>query len=240
LKDDFMPQSESSRPGALPGHVAIILDGNGRWAERRGLPRPEGHAAGAAAVRRTVEAARELGIRVLTLYAFSSDNWHRPGAEVGALLSLLGDFLEAERHRCREQGIRLTLVGRRDRLPRRVVASIDRAERETAAGRDMDLRLAVDYSARGAIAQAAGRLRRGSGDPEAELARLLGGPDVDLLIRAGGERRLSDFLLWECAYAELVFLPVLWPEFSRGDLLEALAEYARRDRRFGRTTAAAG
>jgi undecaprenyl diphosphate synthase len=234
-----MPQSESPRPEHLPRHVAIILDGNGRWAECRGRPRPEGHVAGAAAVRRTVEAARELGIRILTLYAFSSDNWRRPGVEVLALLSLLVDFLDAERHRCREQGIRLSLVGRRDRLPGRVVTSIDRAERETAAGRDMELRVAVDYSARTEIARAASRLRPGPGDPEAELARLLGGPDVDLLIRAGGEQRLSDFLLWECAYAELVFLPVLWPEFSRGDLLEALGEYARRDRRFGRVTAAA-
>jgi undecaprenyl diphosphate synthase len=234
-----MSQSKMSRSGALPRHVAIILDGNGRWAGRAGLSRPAGHEAGAAAVRRTVEAAREIGVGVLTLYAFSSDNWHRPRLEVSALLSLLVDFLDAERGRCREQGIRVILLGRRDRLPPRVVAAIDRAERETAAGREMDLRLAVDYSARTAIARAAARLSPGSPDPEGELSRLMGGPDVDLLIRPGGERRLSDFLLWECAYAELVFLPVLWPDFSRTDLEGALAEFARRERRFGRLAAAA-
>ena len=234
-----MPQSTARSSGAPPRHVAIILDGNGRWAERRGLLRPAGHEAGAAAVRRTVEAAREIGVRILTLYAFSSDNWRRPSVEVGALMSLLARFLDGERGRCRKHGIRLTLVGRRDRLPRRVLVAVDRAERETAAGRDMDLRLAVDYSARAAIARAAARLGPDASDPEAELARLIGGPDVDLLIRPGGERRLSDFLLWECAYAELVFLPVLWPDFSRAHLERALAEYGARERRFGGLASAA-
>jgi undecaprenyl diphosphate synthase len=224
---------------ALPRHVAIILDGNGRWAERRGLPRSFGHRAGAAAVRRTVEAARKIGIPIVTLYAFSSDNWARPPAEVEALFALLVRFLRAEAGRCREHGIRLSVIGRRDRLPPSVRDAIERAESTTAAGREMELRIAVDYSARDMIARAARRVSPRSPDPAAELARHLGGPDVDLLIRTGGERRLSDFLLWECAYAEMVFLPVMWPDFARPDLDEALAEFSRRQRRFGRVDAEA-
>ena len=223
----------------LPGHVAIILDGNGRWAARRGLPRPAGHRAGAAAVRRAVESARRSGVKVLTLYAFSSDNWNRPPAEVSALLDLLVRFLDRECARCAEHGIRLSVIGRRDRLAERVVEAVLRAERGTAGGRAMDLRIAVDYSAREAIARAARRVSPGSGTPAEDLGRHLGGPDVDLLIRTGGELRLSDFLLWECAYAELVFLPVMWPDFGRAEFEEALREYARRDRRFGRIDAQA-
>jgi undecaprenyl diphosphate synthase len=223
----------------LPRHVAIILDGNGRWASRRGLPRPAGHRAGATAVRRAVEAARRTGVKVLTLYAFSSDNWNRPPAEVSALLDLLVRFLDRESSRCLEHGIRLSVIGRRDRLAPRVVDAVQRAEQDTAKGLGMDLRIAVDYSAREAIARAARRVSPRSGTPAEDLSRHLGGPDVDLLIRTGGEQRLSDFLLWECAYAELVFLPVMWPDFGRADFDEALREYARRERRFGRIDAEA-
>jgi undecaprenyl diphosphate synthase len=222
-----------SMPVALPHHTAIILDGNGRWASSRGLPRLAGHRAGASAVRRTVEAACEIGLPVLTLYAFSSDNWRRPVTEVFGLFALLREYLESETRRLRKNGVRLTVIGRRDRLDPAILEAIERAERATAAGRRLDLRIAIDYSAREAIARAAHRLSRRSPSPTAELANLLGGPEVDLLIRTGGERRLSDFLLWECAYAELAFLDVPWPEFARGDLESALADFARRSRRFG-------
>ena len=222
----------------LPRHTAIVMDGNGRWAVSRGLPRTMGHRAGAAAVRRAVEAARSLGLPVLTLYAFSSDNWQRPRPEVDALFTLLREYLDAEGERCRENGIRLEVIGRRDRLARAALGAIERAESLTAGCVAMHLRLAVDYSAREAIATAARRLPPGSMSPRDELGRLLGGPDVDLLIRTGGEQRLSDFLLWEAAYAELVFLEVPWPGFGREDLEAALAEFARRQRRFGRVSAA--
>jgi undecaprenyl diphosphate synthase len=221
----------------LPRHTAIILDGNGRWAESRGLPRVAGHREGATAVRRTVEAARALGLPLLTLYAFSSDNWNRPRPEVDALFSLLRRYLADETERLRANGIRLTAIGRRDRLPRALAAAIDAAEAATSAGRALHLRIAVDYSSREAIARAARRLPPRTAAPREHLARILGMPDVDLLIRTGGEHRLSDFLLWEAAYAELVFLPVAWPEFTRADLEGALAEFARRGRRFGRIAA---
>jgi len=225
---------------ALPHHTAIILDGNGRWATSRGLPRLAGHRAGASAVRRTVEAACELGLPVLTLYAFSSDNWRRPAKEVFGLFGLLREYLESETRRLRKHGVRLTVIGRRDRLDPAILEAIESAERATAAGRRLDLRLAIDYSARDAISRAAHRLSRRSPSPTAELANLLGGPDVDLLIRTGGERRLSDFLLWECAYAELAFLDIPWPEFARGDLESALADFAGRSRRFGGIGTTAG
>lgn len=221
-----------------PHHTAIILDGNGRWAEARGYPRTSGHRAGAAAVRRTVEAARALSLPLLTLYAFSSDNWRRPRREVDALLALLRTYLDDEAERLRDHGIRLTAIGRRDRLPGSLAAAIEAAEAATAQGREMHLRVAVDYSSRDAIAHALGKLPACSCDPREDVARLLGMPDVDLLIRTGGEQRLSDFLLWESAYAELVFLPVPWPDFSRTDLEAALAEFALRGRRFGRIKAA--
>ena len=233
-----MNQSTSQDAAPRPHHTAIILDGNGRWAEARGLPRVSGHRAGADAVRRTVEAARANGLPLLTLYAFSSDNWQRPRPEVAALLGLLSAYLADEADALRRQGIRLTVIGRRDRLPASLIAAIRAAESVTAGGRDMHLRVAVDYSSRDAIATAARRISRRSSTPRDELARLLGTPDVDLLIRTGGEQRLSDFLLWEAAYAELVFLPVPWPEFARADLDGALAEFARRGRRFGKIAAA--
>jgi undecaprenyl diphosphate synthase len=222
----------------IPHHTAIILDGNGRWAEARGLPRSSGHRAGAVAVRRTVEAARAIGLPLLTLYAFSSDNWQRPRLEVDALFRLLLAYLADEVEPLREQGIRLTVIGRRDRLSAPVRRAIEIAEAATANGRDMHLRIAVDYSSRDAIARAARRIPSRSHAPREDLGRILGTPDVDLLIRTGGEQRLSDFLLWEAAYAELVFLPIPWPDFARGDLEGALAEFARRGRRFGRVATA--
>jgi undecaprenyl diphosphate synthase len=196
-------------------HVAIIMDGNGRWATRRSLPRAAGHRAGAEAVRRVVEAAPGLGARALTLFAFSADNWKRPPGEVAALMRLFARYLRTETPKLIEHGVRLELVGRRDRLPAPLVAGAAAAERATRAGAELHLRLAVDYSARWAIA--AGVLL----------------PDVDLLIRTGGERRLSDFLLWESAYAELVFTDVMWPDFTTADLAAAIAEFHARQRRFG-------
>jgi undecaprenyl diphosphate synthase len=196
-------------------HVAIVMDGNGRWAGRRGLPRVVGHRAGAEVVRRVVEAAPGLGIGALTLYAFSADNWKRPTGEVAALMRLFARYLRAEVPRLVENGVRLEVVGRRDRLPAPLVVAIDKAARATAGGARLVLRLAVDYSSRWAIA--AGVVL----------------PDVDLLIRTGGEQRLSDFLLWESAYAELYFTDTMWPAFGPAELSAALAEFRARERRFG-------
>jgi undecaprenyl diphosphate synthase len=229
-------------------HVAILLDGNGRWAASRGLPRPEGHRAGVAAVRRIVQSAASLGIGTLTLYAFSSNNWERPVGEVGSLLALLEDYLRAEPESCVAAGIRLRVIGRRDRIPRTMVKAIDEAERATAAGRALDLRIAIDYSSRDAILRAACWMLSSLEVSQREFARRLGEvtysggpvPDVDLLIRTGGERRLSDFLLWECAYAELFFSPRMWPDFQPQDLAEALDDFTARDRRFGRVPEAVG
>jgi undecaprenyl diphosphate synthase len=222
-------------------HVALIMDGNGRWANARGLPRVAGHRAGARAVRRVVEAAPDAGIGTLTLYAFSSDNWQRPPREVGALMRLFRSYLASETAKLVENGVRLTVVGRRDRLPDVLARAIAGAEAATAGGERLHLRLAIDYSARDAITRAAA-LAAGREPTREEFAALLGtaagaaepAPDVDLLIRSGGEQRLSDFLLWECAYAELYFTPRAWPDFGAADLHEAVAEFHRRERRFGR------
>jgi len=227
------------RPGL---HLAILMDGNGRWAAARGRPRSAGHEAGVAAVRRVIRAAPGLGIGTLTLYAFSSDNWQRPQAEVLTLFGLLQDFLENEAERCAASGVRIRVIGRRDRLASSLVAAIERAEAITAEGRRLDLRIAADYSSREAILRAACWMISSLEVTPREFSRLLGivthaggpAPDVDLVIRTGGERRLSDFLLWECAYAELIFTPVMWPDFDVGDLEAAVSEYARRERRFGR------
>jgi undecaprenyl diphosphate synthase len=212
-------------------HAAVIMDGNGRWATTRGLPRVAGHTAGAEALRRTVEAAPDLGIRILTVYAFSSDNWQRPRTEVSALMKLFHVYLRRERARCVENGVRVSIIGRRDRLPAMVLPAIESAEEATANGAKLHLRLAVDYSSREAIAAAAKKLN-GHATRE-RLSAALGGPDVDLLIRTGGEQRLSDFLLWEAAYAELIFTPVMWPDFQASDLASAVAEFHSRERRFG-------
>jgi undecaprenyl diphosphate synthase len=221
-------------------HVAIIMDGNGRWAEERGWPRTRGHRAGADAVRRAVEAAPPLGITTLTLYAFSSDNWRRPPEEVGLLMALFRDFLESEIDTCRREGVCLGVIGRRDRLSAALVGTIERAEEVTAVGEVLNLRLAVDYSSRDAIAAAAA-LHRGAAPNRDQFRELLARshhgdprtPDVDLLIRTGREQRLSDFLLWESAYAELLFSSVLWPDFSGDHLREAVEDFRGRDRRFG-------
>ena len=224
----------------MPRHIAVIMDGNGRWAHTRGRPRTFGHASGARAVKQTVEAARRLQIAALTLYAFSSDNWRRPESEVTALMALFRRYLAAETERCVENGIRLSVIGRRDRLGGTLRRAIQSSEEATADCRDMHLRVAVDYSARDLIVDAASRMRAGEFTREkfseaiAAAAHAPGGvPDVDLLIRTGGEQRLSDFLLWECAYAELVFTSRMWPEFSARDLEAAILEYQRRERRFG-------
>jgi undecaprenyl diphosphate synthase len=221
-------------------HVAIIMDGNGRWAVARGRPRTAGHAAGVEAVRRAVEAARDLGVGTLTLFAFSSDNWKRPDMEVRALMRLFRSYLLAEAGKCAENGVRISVIGRRDRLPSGLARVIGEAEATTARADRFRLRIAVDYSARDSILRAAARVRGGAEPSREAVARLLadeegGGPvpDVDLLIRTGGEQRLSDFLLWECAYAELVFTDRMWPDFSGADLADAVREFARRERRFG-------
>jgi len=203
-------------------HVAIIMDGNGRWASRRGLPRLAGHRAGTAAVRRVVEAAGTQGVAALTLYAFSSDNWRRPATEIDSLMRLFTRHLRTETARLVESGVRLSVIGRRDRLPESLRAAIHAAESNTAAGTALHLRLAIDYSSRDAIRTAV--LLPFSG---AVL------PDVDLLIRTGGEQRLSDFLLWEAAYAELVFTDTMWPDFGSDHLAAALAQFRTRERRFG-------
>ena len=222
-----------------PLHVAIILDGNGRWAERRGWPRAAGHREGAEAVRRIVAAAPGLGVGTLTLFAFSADNWRRPRAEVRGLFRLLGRYLMREARECVRQGVRLSFPGRRDRLPPSLARSLDEAERLTAAGRTLRLRIAIDYSARDTILAAAA-LAGGRADRPAFLAALgraanerEAASEVDLLIRTGGERRLSDFLLFECAYAELEFLERAWPDFRPADLAACLERFAHRERRFG-------
>ena len=222
-------------------HIAIIMDGNGRWAERRGLPRAAGHREGVTAVRRAVEAAPALGIGTLTLYAFSSDNWRRPGREVQWLMRLFREYLRREAPRAVAEGVRFSVIGRRDRLARGVVEAIDHAERETAHGERLHLRIAVDYSARDSILRAAQCLAGGAPPTREAFGRLLAiadhgrtaTPDVDLLIRTGGEQRLSDFLLWECAYAELFFTPCMWPDFGAPDLAAALHAFQQRERRFG-------
>ena len=224
-------------------HIAIIMDGNGRWATRRGLPRMAGHRAGLAAARRIVEHASDIGVRCLTLYAFSSDNWRRPPAEVQSIFWLLRAFLRMETERMRQRGARLEVIGRRDRLPDPVLRAIERSEWVTTAGRRIHLRVAIDYSSRDAIARAAAcAIRTASASPEpssdvlrpALMQALVGDAgEVDLLIRTGGEKRLSDFLLWESAYAELLFTDRMWPDFDEADLDTAIEEFRHRERRFG-------
>jgi undecaprenyl diphosphate synthase len=236
-----MAQSTSPSPSPDTGlHAAIIMDGNGRWAAARGRPRAMGHAAGVTALRRIAEAAPLHGITTLTVYAFSADNWNRPRSEVAALMTLLRRSLATEVDRCVRNDVRLSIVGRRDRLPNPLVRAIESAEEATASGRRLWLRVAVDYSARDSMARAAACWSKPQAPTREEFAALLAAvdaspiaPDVDLLIRTGGEQRLSDFLLWESAYAELYFTPRMWPDFDAADLGRAVAEYRRRDRRFG-------
>lgn len=219
-------------------HAAVIMDGNGRWAVRRGLPRSAGHHAGVDAIRRVVEAAPQLGIGTLSLFAFSSDNWARPAEEVQILMALFGRFLRDEAGPLRANEVRLSVIGRRDRLPPEVVSAIADAEALTARGTRLHLRVAIDYSSRDAILEAARLGRRDDATRERFAIRLgeihgAPAPDVDLLIRTGGEQRLSDFLLWESAYAELFFTARMWPDFHGDDLAAAVAEFRGRDRRFG-------
>ncbi len=225
-------------------HVGLIMDGNGRWACARGLPRTTGHGRGADAVRRAVEAAPELGITTLTLYAFSADNWRRPAAEVWTLMRLLESFLVRERMNCRRHGVRLALIGRRDRLSPALIRAFEETERATRDGTRLYLRLAVDYSARSAILAAAGTLRSGERCDENGFLRRVNRachsdpetPSVDLLIRTSGEQRLSDFLLFESAYAEFMFIDTLWPDFDGEDLRRAVEAFRRRERRYGGLT----
>ena len=229
---------------ALPAHVAIIMDGNGRWAAGRGLPRVAGHRAGAQAVRRTIEAAIQARVGWLTLYAFSSENWSRPRSEVLDLTGLLRHYVRQELAELKAQGVRLRVIGDRSRFDADIRADLDRAECETAGNSRLNLNVALSYGARAEIAAAARRaaeaVQAGTLDPaaldEAAFATYLatsGMPDPDLVIRTSGEHRLSNFLLWQSAYAELVFTDVLWPDFNALDLEAALAEFARRERRFG-------
>jgi undecaprenyl diphosphate synthase len=224
---------------SLPTHIAIIMDGNGRWAQARNRPRWYGHRAGANTARALVEHSARIGVRQLTLFAFSSDNWSRPRPEVETILGLCAERLSKECDALVKAGVRTTVIGRRDRIPEALRQTIGIVEQATAAGRRMHLRLAIDYSSRAALAESLcvpRPTRLMSLDPPTARA-LAGGqtilPPVDLLIRTGGERRLSDFLLWECAYAELAFLDALFPDFSTSHFESVLADYARRDRRFG-------
>ncbi|GAA0559720.1 polyprenyl diphosphate synthase [Rhizomicrobium electricum] len=201
-------------------HVGAIMDGNGRWAQARGLPRREGHRAGIESLRNIVKAAPDLGIGTLTVHAFSADNWKRPAEEVADLLMLFRQYLDSETETLVIDGVKLNFIGRRDRLPPDLVAEMERAEAATEWGDALNLRVGLDYSARAAIV-------------EAVKANTVPGPDVDLLIRTSGEQRLSDFLLWECAYAEFLFSEKLWPDFGPDDLAEAVRTFHTRERRFG-------
>lgn len=224
----------SSREHKL--HVGIIMDGNGRWARRRGLSRSEGHEAGIEALRRVVRAAPDMNVGTLTVHAFSSDNWKRPQAETAALMAMFAQYLDAETEDLVRDGVRFSVIGRRDRLPEGLAAEIERSEAATEWGDALHLRVAIDYSARDAIlnaAREAARLPELSREEFAALLQPVQAPDVDLLIRTSGEQRLSDFLLWECAYAEFFFTQQLWPDFDAADLAEAIEAYQRRERRFG-------
>jgi undecaprenyl diphosphate synthase len=217
-------------------HCAVIMDGNGRWATERGHSRVRGHRAGADAVRRTIEAALELPISTLTLYAFSADNWKRPQSEVRALMMLFSRYLREEAVRCLQNDIRLCVIGRRDRLDTEIVAAIEDAERLTGSCSRLLLRIAIDYSSRDAIVAAAATAPETRQQLSAALNAVVHSPDtpeVDLLIRTGREKRLSDFLLWECAYAELFFLDCMWPEFGAAELRECVESFLGRERRFG-------
>jgi undecaprenyl diphosphate synthase len=219
--------------------VAIICDGNGRWATSRGLPRASGHRAGAEAARAVIRCAPHLGIHTLTLFALSAANWKRPPAEVNAILHLLQDYIADETTHCLDEGIRLSIIGRRDRLPLPLREAVAEAEALTSKGTQLHLRLAVDYSSRHSLFQAASKFYKATelspesfGDVLAEVCRG-GSTDVDLMIRTGGEQRLSDFLLWECAFAEFVFLEKRWPDFTAADLRDAIVEFETRERTRG-------
>ena len=230
-------------PELLPRHVAVIMDGNGRWAQQRSLPRVEGHRAGSKAVRDTVETCARLGVEYLTLYAFSVENWQRPRHEVWTLMNLIREYLRAEIETLVENGIRLQVLGRRDRLEKSLLAEIDHAVATTAAGERMTLNVALNYSGRCEIVDACRQIVQdwAAGEPveidEETLDRYLytaGQPDPDLMIRTSGEMRISNFLLWQLAYSEIWVTSTLWPDFRRRELLTALVDFQSRQRRFGK------
>ena len=238
-----------TREGPVPGHVAVIMDGNGRWARARGLPRYKGHAAGMDAVREVIEGAIEAGVEVLTLFAFSQENWHRPAREVNALMLLLQRYVESEAEDLREEGVEVRVFGDLDRLAAGPRRAVERIQEITRGGETMALNLMISYGGRMEIVRAArslaedvaaGRLVPEEVDEAALAERLYTAdfPDPDLLIRTSGEQRISNFMLWQLAYTELVTMPTLWPDFTRAQLYEAIVAYQQRDRRFGRVNAA--
>ncbi|MBI1968075.1 MAG: di-trans,poly-cis-decaprenylcistransferase [Gemmatimonadetes bacterium] len=246
MADDLLDQIRLN--GAVPSHVAVIMDGNGRWARERHLPRPLGHRAGMKAVREAVEGAIEASVDVLTLFAFSEENWQRPATEISALMDLLEEYIAKEASELREQGVCVHVLGDRGRLVPSGRAAVERVERDTCEGKRLTLNLCISYSSRSEIARAArllaeealkGTRRLEQIDEEAIRERLYTAPwrDPDLLIRTSGEQRLSNFLLWQLAYTELYMTPVLWPDFTRRTLFEAILDYQRRERRFGNVTA---
>jgi len=246
MGDDLLAQIRLH--GAVPRHVAIIMDGNGRWARERHLPRPLGHRAGMKSVREVVEGAIEAGVDVLTVFAFSEENWKRPAPEISALMDLLEEYIGSEIGELVSQGVRVSVLGDRARLTPGGRAAVDRVEAETRSGTRLALNLCISYSSRAEIARAArllaeevlhGTRKIDDVDEQAIAARLYTAPwgDPDLLIRTSGERRISNFLLWQLAYAELYLTPVLWPDFTRRTLFEAILDYQRRERRFGTVTA---
>ena len=238
----------SIRPEAIPRHIAVIMDGNGRWAEERGLPRTDGHRAGVDAVRKIVRAARDIGVPWLTLFAFSTENWERPKYEVDELMKLPEEYFETELPDAIQNGIRIQMIGHRARLPAHVLATLDDAIQATRGNAAMHLTFALSYGGRGEIVEAVRRLLKdrdlGKLDPdsldEKRFAQYLDDPelpDVDLLIRTGSERRISNFLLWQLAYAEIHVSDAMWPDFGREDLEAAILDYQSRERRYGRTSA---
>ena len=244
------PAAREGASDAIPAHVAIIMDGNGRWANARGLPRAAGHERGVEALRRTVEAAREMGIRYVTVFSFSTENWRRPTSEVSALFALLKAYIRRDLARLKREGVRVRIAGTRDNLPEDIAKLVDEAERETAQNSKFHLTVAFNYGGREEIVRAAQALARqvAAGElseDEIDEARFSAAldtrdlPDPDLLIRTSGERRISNFLLWQCAYSELVFSDVLWPDFDEEALRQAVADYAGRERRYGAVTAGA-
>lgn len=249
MPTDDAPATSDRHADALsvPAHIAIIMDGNGRWANARGMPRAAGHERGVEALRRTVEAAGNLGIRYLTVYSFSTENWRRPAAEVNALFGLLKTFIKKDLARLREEGVKIRILGRREGLPDDIAVLVDKAERDTAENNEFFLNIAFNYGGREEIARAARKLgmavAQGERDPTDVSEEVFesyldtsGMPDPDLLIRTSGEYRLSNFLLWQAAYCELVFFDVLWPDFDRSWLEKAIRIYNERERRFGAVT----
>lgn len=249
MSDDTATRLERlQRGGVVPTHIAIIMDGNGRWARERGLERSAGHQAGARAVREAVEGALQACVQVLTLFAFSQENWQRPAAEIDALMTLLEEYIASEAEELRREGVTVRMLGDLDRLAPTSRAAVERIESSTRGGGNLALNVCLSYGSRAEITRAArilaGRVHAGELAPSAITEQLLGAelytaewPDPDLLIRTSGEMRISNFLLWQVAYAEIHVTSVLWPDFTREDLFAAILDFQRRDRRFGRVTA---